>query len=399
MAALSKNLTVMFVDIKGYTKRSQEQTRSQNQQLIQAFGNTVQPVIQQRGGQIIKGLGDAFLITFESSTDAVLAGMDIQKKIHQINQQGLLEFKLEVRVALCAGDIRIEDNDIFGDAVNIAARVEGITPENQVYFTESVFHTMNKNEIPHQEVGKIDLRGISASVTVYKALWGDGAIKHPDGKAKPSALSSQLFKGILAPGELEQKPDFKNLDNVSLKKVNINSAVEKAIAFLCRDQNVCQVRPQFFALGESSEANVPEPYFSYALLSLLRFTGLCGSGQLRIMIRTSAIRTVDIKTNKKILKALSKRKPELKNMPVLYEYRQHATSIHVDWSDKKSISDPSNFIKLWDQIVASGIEVLDLDISDFFQVLCKSGATIRGESEKGNMQRIVVKIADVSQDP
>ena len=73
MAALSKNLTVMFVDIKGYTKRSQSQTRAQNQQLIQEFGNTVQPTIKQRGGQIIKGLGDAFLITFESSTDAVLA--------------------------------------------------------------------------------------------------------------------------------------------------------------------------------------------------------------------------------------------------------------------------------------------------------------------------------------
>jgi class 3 adenylate cyclase len=65
MPALSKNLTIMFVDIKGYTSRSYSQTREENQKLLQDFINTVRPIIEKYSGEVVKGLGDALLASFE----------------------------------------------------------------------------------------------------------------------------------------------------------------------------------------------------------------------------------------------------------------------------------------------------------------------------------------------
>ena len=161
----------MFVDIKGYTSRSYSQTREENQKLLQDFINTVRPIIEKYSGEVVKGLGDALLASFESTTDAVLSGMAIQEEIQQINLKRNEEARFEVRVAMSTGDVRIENNDIFGDAVNLASRIEGLTPENEIYFSESVFHTMNKNEIPYQKVGQFKVRGFKMPITVYKALW------------------------------------------------------------------------------------------------------------------------------------------------------------------------------------------------------------------------------------
>ncbi|HIJ57624.1 MAG TPA: adenylate/guanylate cyclase domain-containing protein [Deltaproteobacteria bacterium] len=396
MAALSKNLTVMFVDIKGYTSRSYSQTREQNQKLLQAFVNTVRPIIEKYSGEVVKGLGDALLAAFESSTDAVLSGIAIQEKIDQINLKRSETSRFEVRVAMSTGDVRIENNDIFGDAVNLASRIEGLTPENEIYFSESVFHTMNKNEIPHQEVGQFEVRGFSSKVTVYKALWKSEStapgMKRVARKTMAGTLSAE-DADILPEDAIFNKPDLRNLDITPLTQVDIHNAIEKVTNILCStDEEEC-LRPQIFAMQATSYTKAPEPFFTYAILNLFRFAGFLGNSRFSVWTRPSMFRSVDIKTNEQLVKELSKTRPEFKNIPFPYRYKQNATSVHVSWNQNQDISG-SSFLSHWEQLTTSGTGGMDISVYDFFRILLKSGATIRFDAQKGGKQNVIVKVAE-----
>lgn len=386
----------MFVDIKGYTSRSYSQTREENQKLLQDFINTVRPIIEKYSGEVVKGLGDALLASFESTTDAVLSGMAIQEEIEQINLKRNEAARFEVRVAMSTGDVRIENNDIFGDAVNLASRIEGLTPENEIYFSESVFHTMNKNEIPYQKVAQFNVRGFNMPITVYKALWKQESsapqTKSIDRKKTPWRLSAADMD-ILPEGAILQKPDFQKLDTTRLTKVDIHKAIENVASILASDENTSAFKPQFLAVREFTEIEAPEPFFTYAILNLFRFVGFLGQGRFSIWTRPTKIRSVDIKTNEKVKKGLSKTCPELKYIRPIYRYQQNATSIHVSWTQNQNISH-SSFLDNWKEFMASGTAAMDISVNDFFKILFISGATIRFDSQKGGKQNIIVKVLD-----
>lgn len=166
----TKQLTVMFTDMKGFTARTSVGSRRQVEHLIDLHDRTIRPIFGHFGGRVIKTIGDAFLVTFESPTDAVLAGMKVQETVGNHNATAPSDDQFEVRVAINAGEVHLKEDDVFGEPVNITARIVAIAEPNEVYFTEAVYLTMNKNEIPSSEVGSRHLKGIPEQVKVYKVL-------------------------------------------------------------------------------------------------------------------------------------------------------------------------------------------------------------------------------------
>ncbi|MFP2908662.1 adenylate/guanylate cyclase domain-containing protein, partial [Pyxidicoccus sp. 3LFB2] len=161
------NLAIVFTDIKGFTERTSRQTLEENQRLLQVHHALLAPLFKAFGGRIIKSIGDAFLVTFESPTQAVLSGIAIQDRLWHHNRSTEEADQLHVRVAINVGEVRLESNDIFGEPVNIAARVEGIAEAGEVYFTEAVYLAMNKAEVPSKEVGAFELKGIPGKIRVF----------------------------------------------------------------------------------------------------------------------------------------------------------------------------------------------------------------------------------------
>ncbi|MBJ6762462.1 adenylate/guanylate cyclase domain-containing protein [Myxococcaceae bacterium JPH2] len=162
------NLAIVFTDIKGFTERTSRQTLEENQRLLQVHQALLAPLFKAFGGRIVKSIGDAFLVTFESPTQAVLSGIAIQDRLWQHNRGLSDSEQLHVRVAVNVGEVRLEANDVFGEPVNIAARVEGITEAGEVFFTEAVYLAMNKAEVPSQEVGAFELKGIPGKIRVFR---------------------------------------------------------------------------------------------------------------------------------------------------------------------------------------------------------------------------------------
>jgi adenylate cyclase len=192
------NLAIVFTDIKGFTERTSRQTLEQNQTLLRTHHDLLAPVFRAFSGRIIKEIGDAFLVTFESPTQAVLAGVALQDKLWAHNRGRVGDDRIDVRVAINAGEVRLENNDVFGEPVNIAARVEGLADAGDVYLTESVYLAMNKAEVPSEEVGLFELKGIPGKIRIFK-------VPHAPYRVGP------VVAGTAAPEAEGEAPPYGNL--------------------------------------------------------------------------------------------------------------------------------------------------------------------------------------------
>ncbi|MBI5242540.1 MAG: adenylate/guanylate cyclase domain-containing protein [Elusimicrobia bacterium] len=98
MHPVTRHLTILFTDIKGFTDKTSQRSRSKIQELLDRHREIVLPVLEGRGGKLIKTIGDAFLMIFESPTDAVLAGVDVQEALARHNAEAPEDDRIEVRV-------------------------------------------------------------------------------------------------------------------------------------------------------------------------------------------------------------------------------------------------------------------------------------------------------------
>lgn len=165
--ARTENLTVMFTDIVGFTARTSRQSRAATDAMLRDHDRLLLPLISRFGGRRIKSIGDALLVTFRSPTDAVRCAMAMQDILAEHNAKLDEGTQIHIRVALNVGEVRVDRRDVLGEAVNVASRVEHLTPPDQIYFTEAVYLAMNKAEVPSAVVGVRQLRGIPEPVKLF----------------------------------------------------------------------------------------------------------------------------------------------------------------------------------------------------------------------------------------
>ena len=166
----SEILTIMMIDLVGYSSKSASMSREEFSKLHDVFDNLSLSTFEKFSGKAIKKIGDAFLITFKSPTDAVHCGRELLKVFENANANKNKNEHLNIRVAINSGEVLHRENDIYGDAVNVTARIEGITPAKEIYFSDSVYQVINKNEVPCLEVGYFELKNIPKPVKIFKVL-------------------------------------------------------------------------------------------------------------------------------------------------------------------------------------------------------------------------------------
>ena len=159
----------MFTDMKDFTHRTSAHSREQIEKLIDLQDKLILPIIDRFDGKVIKTIGDSYMVVFDSPTSAVLCGKRLIEATAPF---------FELRVVLNTGEVNVKTNDIFGEPVNLVARLESSVDAGEVYLTEAVYLAMNKNEIPLAEIGTKTFKGIPRPVKIYKvlkkkSLWGD----------------------------------------------------------------------------------------------------------------------------------------------------------------------------------------------------------------------------------
>ena len=167
MTIKTENLAIVLTDIAGYTEATQNQSRQDNARLLATHNRILYPIIRRYKGRHVKSIGDALLLVFRSPTDAMICAMAMQDALFEFNRNNAKELQIHIRVAASLGEVRVTRNDVFGEAVNVTSRIESITPVDEIYMSEAVYMAMNKAEVPSQEVGRRELKGISGAIRIY----------------------------------------------------------------------------------------------------------------------------------------------------------------------------------------------------------------------------------------
>lgn len=173
----TKLLAVMLTDLAGYTAFSSTATRSDVAAAIRQQKRIITPMIVAYRGRIIKWIGDAALCVFDSVTDAVLCGRDIQTSVVRRSARGVGNTRPEIKVVVHAGDVSVDkDGDIYGDAVNVCSRMEKSAQTDEVYFSDAVRLLVSRAEIPFERVGKFAYKGVAEPVALYRTCFGNSPV-------------------------------------------------------------------------------------------------------------------------------------------------------------------------------------------------------------------------------
>lgn len=162
----TRTLTVMFSDMKDFTARTAGGARRHVVELVRRHRELAAPIVARRGGRIIKSIGDALLVAFDSATEAALAALEIQSAAAR--QDGEPD-RLELRIALCTGEVVQEGTDILGDPVNLASRLQQLAEPGQVLLAEPTYVMVNRQEVPCTPAGEHAIKGMPAPVRAYLA--------------------------------------------------------------------------------------------------------------------------------------------------------------------------------------------------------------------------------------
>jgi adenylate cyclase len=164
---------VLAADVAGYSRlmgRDEERTLAQLKSLRKAL---VDPKIAEHRGRIVKTTGDGMLVEFASAVDAARCAVEIQRGMAKQTADLPKDTRIEFRIGIHVGDIIIDDNDIFGDGVNIAARLEGIAEPGGVCISDDAYRQIRgKIDIPFDDIGSQTLKNIAEPMQAWRMQVG-----------------------------------------------------------------------------------------------------------------------------------------------------------------------------------------------------------------------------------
>ena len=187
-------VTVVFIDMQGYTKRSAGQSVEEMKRFHDEFHSFVKDLVEEHGGVLVKSLGDGFLVRFDSPTKAVQCSYEMQQHLMSRNEDILNPEKIvRFRIGINTGDVGIDESgDLFGDPVNIAARIQNFAEPNEVFISESTLLAMNRNEFGAKDLGPQQFKNATREIKVFKVLPKGMASAEAEPEARSTVAASAL---------------------------------------------------------------------------------------------------------------------------------------------------------------------------------------------------------------
>jgi adenylate cyclase len=161
---------IMAADVVGYSRLIEADEEGTRASLRGLRRELIDPRIAADRGRIVKTMGDGLLVEFPSAVDAVRNALSIQGAIRRRNSDIPKDIKIELRVGVNVGDIIIEGDDIHGDGVNVAARLEGLCDPGEIFVSGTVYDQADgKLEASFEDLGEQTVKNIAKPVRVYRA--------------------------------------------------------------------------------------------------------------------------------------------------------------------------------------------------------------------------------------
>ena len=169
---------ILAADMVGYSRliRSDEEGTLAALKAIRT--ELIDPKIAEHNGRIVKQMGDGILAEFGSVVDAVRAATEVQRTIADRNTDASEDKRIEFRVGINLGDVVIDGDDIYGDGVNIAARLETLAEPNGICISSNVFEEIrDRIDVPFRDMGEQKVKNIDRPVRVWGWIAGPSGTK------------------------------------------------------------------------------------------------------------------------------------------------------------------------------------------------------------------------------
>lgn len=197
-----KLAAILATDVVGYSRLMEADEADTLARLKSTRENLIDPKIAAHNGRIVKLMGDGTLVEFPSVVDAVACAVEIQRTMAECNAELPKEKQLEFRIGINLGDIIIEGADIYGDGVNVAARLEGLAPPGGVLISGTAFDQVEmKLDYGFEFLGEQRVKNIEKPVRLYRVDPRTPVIsgsRKPDGTRRWIAVAATVLILIVA---------------------------------------------------------------------------------------------------------------------------------------------------------------------------------------------------------
>ena len=167
---------ILATDVVGYSRLMGMNESGTLAQLMAHRNEFIDPKIAAHRGRIVKLMGDGALVEFASVVDALACAIDIQRGMRERNQDVPAAQRIDFRMGINLGDVIVEGDDIYGDGVNVAARLEGLAEPGGICISDSVRTAAgNKLPIDYEFMGEQEVKNIAEPVRTYHARLQAGA--------------------------------------------------------------------------------------------------------------------------------------------------------------------------------------------------------------------------------
>jgi adenylate cyclase len=166
-----KLVAILAADIEGYS-RSMHADEETALAVLTAHRTICDKLIESNNGRVSGSAGDSIVAEFGSVTDALNCAVAIQQSIHQANKSLPAASQMSFRIGINVGDVMVREGDLYGDGVNVAARVEGLAEPGGIYATRAVRDQVrDRAEFDFEDLGEKDLKNISRPVRIFRVVF------------------------------------------------------------------------------------------------------------------------------------------------------------------------------------------------------------------------------------
>src|SRR5882724_1696684 len=166
---------ILAADVVGYSRLLEADEAGTLAALEDRREKVLEPLLDRHRGRVVKLMGDGVLAEFASAVNAVQCAVDLQQGMDQANRGGSDERAIVLRVGVNLGDVVVEEGDLFGDGVNVAARLEAMAEPGGICISGSIYDQVRgKVKAAFEDIGRQPLKNIAAPVQVYRVRAGSG---------------------------------------------------------------------------------------------------------------------------------------------------------------------------------------------------------------------------------
>ncbi len=172
--------TILFTDVEGSTALTQRLGDAKARELLREHERIVREALEAHGGSEVKTMGDGFMASFSSATKALECAIAMQRAFEEHNENA--DEPIKVRLGLNAGEPIAEDEDLFGTAVNRAARITATAKGGEILVANVVRELAEGKDFLFADRGEANLKGFDEPVRLYEVRWREGSNEYANGR-------------------------------------------------------------------------------------------------------------------------------------------------------------------------------------------------------------------------